>query len=347
MENLPNHSFNKSKMKNPKYYFLFIIPITLLITSWGFLAHKTLQQISIYALPEPLGAYFYANQDYLVNQSIRPDVRRNEDKLEEAKHYLDMDADLFGANFKTAIPHDYAAAVAKYGLDSLRKEGLVPWEVVRVYGRLVNAFKKEMKDSVLFYAADLGHYVADAHVPLHTTKNHDGQLTGQKGLHVLWETLVPEEQLAQYNLASYQAKPLMYIAKPQDFIFEILLESHAMLPELFQVEKDVTLAIGVDKKHMQVVRNGRTLNYYTKEFIQAYGNKLGAKVQDRMMVSAHRVASFWYSAYKDAGSPAWVKADPKVNQELMAAFQREKKAWLANTLITDKLLISLKNKRAE
>ena len=70
-------------------------------------------------------------------------------------------------------------------------------------------------------------------------------------------------------------------------------------------------------------------------------------MQDRMMVSAHRVASFWYSAYKDAGSPAWVKADPKVNQELMAAFQGEKKAWLANTLITDKLLISLKNKRAE
>ncbi|MHA8086234.1 zinc dependent phospholipase C family protein [Aquirufa sp. Wall-65K1] len=318
-----------------------------MISSWGFLAHKTLQQVSIYALPEPLGAYFYANQDYLVNQSIRPDVRRNEDKTEDVKHYLDMDAAIFGPNYTKDIPHEFSAAVAKYGLDSLRKEGLVPWEVVRVYGRLVNAFKREMKDSVLFYAADLGHYVADAHVPLHTTKNHDGQLTGQKGLHALWESLVPEEQLSQYNLATYQAKPLVYISKPQDFIFEILLESHAMLPDLFQVEKEVTLAMGADKKHMQVVRNGRTLNYYTKEFIQAYGNKLGAKVQDRMLVSAHRVASFWYSAYKDAGSPAWVNHDAKISQELKGAFQAEKKAWLANTLISDKLLISVKNKKAE
>lgn len=347
MGNPRNHSFNKFKMKNPKYVFLIIVPLTLMISSWGFLAHKTLQQVSIYALPEPLGAYFYANQDYLVNQSIRPDVRRNEDKTEDVKHYLDMDAAIFGPNYTKDIPHELSAAVAKYGLDSLRKEGLVPWEVVRVYGRLVNAFKKEMKDSVLFYAADLGHYVADAHVPLHTTKNHDGQLTGQKGLHALWESLVPEEQLSQYNLATYQAKPLVYISKPQDFIFEILLESHAMLPELFQVEKEVTLAMGADKKHMQVVRNGRTLNYYTKEFIQAYGNKLGAKVQDRMLVSAHRVASFWYSAYKDAGSPTWVNHDAKISQELKGAFQAEKKAWLANTLISDKLLISVKNKKAE
>lgn len=347
MENPLNHSFNKFKMKNPKRLFLLLLPFTLLISSWGFLAHKTLQQISIYALPEPLGAYFFANQDYLVNQSVRPDIRRNEDKTEDVKHYLDMDAAIFGPNYKSDIPHEFSAAVAKYGMDSLRKEGLVPWEVVRVYGRLVNAFKKELKDSVLFYAADLGHYIADAHVPLHTTKNHDGQLTGQKGLHALWESLVPEEQLPQYQLAKFQSKPLVYISKPQDFIFEILLESHMMLPEVFQAEREVTAAIGPDKKHMQVVRNGRTLNYYTKEFIQAYGNRLGDKVQDRMLVSAHRVASFWYSAYKDAGSPAWVKADPKVNQELIAAFQSEKKAWLANSLITDKLLISVKNKRAE
>ncbi|RXK47539.1 zinc dependent phospholipase C family protein [Aquirufa rosea] len=335
-------------MKNPKYLVLLLfVPVSILLSSWGFLAHKTLQQVSIYALPEALGVYFYAHQDYLVNQSVRPDVRRNEDKSEEAKHYLDMDADLFGVNYKTSIPHEYTAAVAKYGIDSLRKEGLVPWEVVRVYGRLVNAFKKEMKDSVLFYAADLGHYVADAHVPLHTTKNHDGQLTGQKGLHALWESLVPEEQVVQYNLAQYQSKPLDYIKNPQDFIFEILLESHAMLPELFQVEKEVTAALGADKKHMQVIRNGRTLNYYTKEFIQAYAAKLGNKVQDRMLVSAHRVASFWYSAYRDAGSPAWVKSEIQVNADLMSAFRKEKSAWQANTLVSDKLLISIKNRKAE
>ncbi|MEY4647174.1 MAG: hypothetical protein RIQ98_1010, partial [Bacteroidota bacterium] len=99
------------------------ILVLIVCASWGFLAHKTLQQISIYQLPDDLAGYFYANQYYIVQQSVRPDVRRRDDKSEDAKHYLDMDAHLFGKDYKTSIPHDFAQAVQKYGMDSLRKEG--------------------------------------------------------------------------------------------------------------------------------------------------------------------------------------------------------------------------------
>jgi hypothetical protein len=312
--------------------------ILVLCSSWGFLAHKTLQQVSIYQLPDGLASYFYANQEYVVQQSIRPDVRRKDDKLEDPKHYLDMDAELFGANYKTDIPHDFNAAVKKYTLDSLRKEGLVPWEVTRVYGRLVHAFKKEMRDSVLFYAADLGHYVADAHVPLHTTKNHDGQLTGQKGMHVLWESLVPEDQLQTYNLS--QVEGAQYIAKPQDFIFQILLESHAMLPTMFSAEKEVRSALGEDGSFEMVEKYGRKQRYYTKAFIQAYGAKLGVSVQNRMLLASSRVASFWFSAWKDAGSPAWVNQDAAVSARLA----EERVVWKKNALISSGALISVKAK---
>lgn len=312
--------------------------ILVLCSSWGFLAHKTLQQVSIYQLPDGLASYFYANQDYIVQQSIRPDVRRKDDKLEDAKHYLDMDADLFGANYKTDIPHDFNAAVKKYTLDSLRKEGLVPWEVTRVYGRLVHAFKNELRDSVLFYAADLGHYVADAHVPLHTTKNHDGQLTGQKGMHVLWESLVPEDQLQTYTLS--QVEGVQYIAKPQDFIFQILLESHAMLPTMFRAEKEVRSALGEDGSFEMVEKYGRKQRYYTKAFIQAYGAKVGVSVQKRMLLASSRVASFWFSAWKDAGSPAWVNQNAAVSARLA----EERVVWKKNALISSGALISVKGK---
>lgn len=312
--------------------------ILVLCSSWGFLAHKTLQQVSIYQLPDGLASYFYSNQEYIVQQSIRPDVRRKDDKLEDPKHYLDMDASLFGANYKTDIPHEFNAAVKKYTLDSLRKEGLVPWEVTRVYGRLVHAFKKEMRDSVLFYAADLGHYVADAHVPLHTTKNHDGQLTGQKGMHVLWESLVPEDQLQTYNLS--QVVGIQYIAKPQDFIFQILLESHAMLPTMFGAEKEVRAALGEDGSFEMVEKYGRKQRYYTKAFIQAYGAKLGVSVQKRMLLASSRVSSFWFSAWKDAGSPAWVNQDASV----MARLAEERVTWKKNALISSGALISVKAK---
>jgi hypothetical protein len=326
-----NHSSNQLMKK----ISLFIL---VLCSSWGFLAHKTLQQVSIYQLPDGLASYFYANQDYVVQQSIRSDVRRKDDKLEDAKHYLDMDAELFGANYKTDIPHDFNTAVKKYTLDSLRKEGLVPWEVTRVYGRLVHAFRKEMRDSVLFYAADLGHYVADAHVPLHTTKNHDGQLTGQKGMHVLWESLVPEDQLQTYNLS--QVEGAQYIAKPQDFIFQILLESHAMLPAMFTAEKEVRSALGEDGSFEMVEKYGRKQRYYTKAFIKAYGDKLGVSVQKRMLLASSRVASFWFSAWKDAGSPAWVNQDAAVSARLA----EERVVWKKNALISSGALISVKAK---
>lgn len=313
----------------------------IVCSSWGFLAHKTLQQVSIYQLPDGLASFFYANQAYVVNQSIRPDVRRNSDKSEGSKHFLDMDAAVFGPNYLTSIPHDFDAAVAKYSLDSLRKEGLVPWEVVRVYGRLVHAFKTNQPDSVLFYAADLGHYVSDAHVPLHTTKNHDGQLTGQKGMHVLWESLVPEARLSQYSLQ--QVGKIAYIAKPQDFIFQILTESHAMLPAMFVVEKEVRARLGEDGSFEMVEKYGKKQRYYTKAFIQAYADQLGSTVQDRMLLASTRVASFWFSAWKDAGSPAWVNQDAKV----MAKLTEEKVMWQKNQLMPAGLLIATQAKSAE
>lgn len=313
-----------------------LLGLACMLSAWGFLAHKTLQQVSIYYLPEELGAYFYQEQDYLVKQSIRPDVRRNEDKSEDPKHYLDMDAPLFGKNYLTSIPHDFQAAVTKYGLDSLKEQGLVPWEATAVYKKLVRAFKEAKKDSVLFYAADLGHYVSDAHVPLHTTINHDGQLTGQKGMHVLWETLVVENDLNSYHLFSDQQA--QYIKNPQDLMFTILKESHAMLPEMFQVEREVTAQVGLDKKHIDVQRNGRTLKYYSKEFIQAFSARLGKSIEQRMMLASYRVACFWYSAYVDAGKPAWVKSvDVSVKEKLAA----EKLEWKENKLIANKKLISL------
>ena len=35
-------------------------------------------------------------------------------------------------------------------------------------------------EKILKYSAELGHYIGDAHVPLHTTENYNGQLTNRK-----------------------------------------------------------------------------------------------------------------------------------------------------------------------
>ena len=70
--------------------------------------------------------------------------------------------------------------------------GIVIWHIQTVYNRLVKAFENHDVDYILKNSADLEHYVYDAHVPFHITKNYNGQLNGQKGIHAFWESRLPE-----------------------------------------------------------------------------------------------------------------------------------------------------------
>lgn len=89
------------------------------------------------------------------------------------------------------MPRKWNDAVEKYSEDTLLAYGIVTWHIQTVYNRLVKAFENHDVDCILKNSADLGHYVSDAHVPLHTTENYNGQLTGQKGIHAFWESRLP------------------------------------------------------------------------------------------------------------------------------------------------------------
>ena len=75
----------------------------------------------------------------------------------------------------------------------------MPWYIQDIMTKLTKAFKDKRKTEILFLAADLGHYIGDAHMPLHTSANHNGQLTNQKGIHALFESAIPEMFGKNYN----------------------------------------------------------------------------------------------------------------------------------------------------
>ncbi len=285
---------------------LIIVLVGILVGSWGYSGHKTLQGMAVEILlkigdSEEVSSLFQANKAYLVEHSIRPDERRRSDKTEAPKHFLDMDAEIFGEDYLHAIPHDKELAIKKYGLEVFEKEGLVQWEVPRVYRKLVEAFRENNPDSILYYAADLGHYVSDAHVPLHATKNYDGQLTGQKGAHALWESLVVENLKISESVdwATIQSKE-MVIENVDEEIWKILEESHGMVKELLDKERLVSKGFTKETKFYPVERNGRTYQYYTKEFIKAYEKEVGKTVEKRLQESALSVARFWWTAYRES-----------------------------------------------
>ena len=93
------------------------------------------------------------------------------------------------------LPHKWKEAVEKFGEDSLQAYGMVPWHIQMMLGGLTKAFKEKNFSSILKKSAEIGHYIADAHLPLHTSENYDGQLTRQNGIHAFWESRVPVNYL--------------------------------------------------------------------------------------------------------------------------------------------------------
>jgi hypothetical protein len=194
--------------------------------------------------------------------------------------------------------------------------------------RLTNAFKSKNFSLVMKYAAEIGHYISDAHVPLHASSNHNGQLTNQKGIHGFWESRVPE-LLAEKEFDFFIGKA-EYIQNPGDFIWKRVLESARAADTVLAVERELTLQFADDKKYSFEERNGKTIRQYSSAFTIAYNKRLDGMVERRMRQSIYAIASFWYTAWVNAGQP---DLKGMVNQKFTEAdikeFENLNKQWSA------------------
>jgi hypothetical protein len=313
------------------------VMIIIFCNSWGFLVHRTVHQMAVYELPGSLQRFFYRNMDYGVRYSVRPDQRRNEDSTEATKHFIDFEA--FGDSAAWKMPYSWDHAVSIYSTDSLLKYGYVPYYIIMMKDRLTNAFRDGKADSALFYATDMAHYIGDAHVPLHATLNYDGQLTGQRGMHSLWESLIPEIELSQYRLSSrHKAK---YLKNPRAAIWTVMRISFSMVDDMLAKEKEVSRSFTDSTKYRVQVRNGRESRTYTSAFAKAYSRALGNSINDRLIASADMIADFWYTSWVDAGKPdldGWIL--PSFTKANKKQLKKERRSFKKNQLLSDSLLLS-------
>jgi len=324
-------------MKRSRSVLLFaVLSIVMVLgSSWGFLVHKTVHQLAVYQLPAPLQQFFYANIDNVVSNSVRPDQRRNSDPTEATKHFIDIE--MYGPDAANTMPMEWDKAVAIFTKDSLIKYGYVPYHIIYMQSKLTEAFKQKNKDSILFYAADLGHYIGDAHVPLHTSVNYDGQLTGQKGMHALWEATVPEIELPQYNL--YTNHTASYLSSPTKAIWSAVRKGYNMVGFMLETEKNVSKNFNEADKYEIKMWYGKETKAYTPQFAKAYGLALKNTVNERLLESSSLIADFWYTAWVDAGKPDLSEFQ---NAGLAQDLQKELGAFQQNTLVKDGLLRALK-----
>lgn len=272
--------------------------VPILSSGWGFFSHKKINRLAVFSLPPEMVGFYKQHIQYLTEKAVNPDKRRYVMPQEAPRHYIDID--VYGDSAIYTMPRYWFDAVEKYTEDTLKAYGIVPWHVHRVKGWLTKAFKNQDKDQILRLSADLGHYIADANVPLHTTKNYNGQLTDQYGIHGFWESRLPELFSDQYNLFVGKAE---YVENTQLRVWDAVTKAHLALDSVLRFEKEVTREFGASHKYVVEQRGTSNVRTYSQAFSKAYHEKLNGMVERRMRASIKMIADFWYTAWVDGGQP--------------------------------------------
>jgi hypothetical protein len=305
------------------FIFIFIIfPRTG--SCWGFYAHRQINTLAVFLLPPEMLLLFKPNINFLAEHATDPDKRRYAVAQEGMKHYIDIDH--YGVYPFTRLPHKWDDAVKKFSEDSLNAYGIVPWQIQRTLSALTTAFKEKNFGKIMKLSAELGHYVADAHVPLHTNSNHNGQFTNQVGIHGFWESRVPE-LLAEKEFDFFIGKA-EYIINPGDFVWKRVMESAIAADSVLLFEKLLSKKFTDDKKFAFEEKEGKLIRQYSSSFTVAYNNILDGMVERRMRQSILSVASLWYTAWVNAGQPSLQElSGKKLSAEETKEFDMLQQNW--------------------
>jgi len=279
-------------------YFVGLFVGLLTLSSWGFYAHKQINRMAVFTLPEGMIRFYKSNVRYITEHAVDADKRRYVDTAEAIRHYID--ADRYGSAPFDSLPEKWSPAVSKYGEQSLKENGILPWQIERNYYSLVKAFQEKDSTAILRLSVNLGHYIADAHVPLHTTENYNGQLTGQAGIHAFWESRLPELFAKNYDFFTGRAH---YIESPLREAWRIIRRTYSLKDSVLGAEATLSAGFPSDLKYSFSLRNGQVIRQYSEAYSKAYDEALKGMVQTQMRASIAAVGSFWYSAWVDAGQP--------------------------------------------
>lgn len=266
--------------------WLLLLPLILAVPlySWGGKGHRAVSSLALQSLPAEPRAWFSGREAEVCDHASDPDHWK-QDRKEGPRHFLDMEP--YGG--PDHLPRTPEEAQHRIGGDYYRR-GVVPWIIQDRWHDLVEAFRERDPAKVATATAILGHYIADAHVPLHTTENHDGQNTHQKGVHSRWESGLVERYVQEEALTVLPALPdPAFLDRPWDW----LRASHALVPQLLEDDRsaDRTTSVGSRGKH-------RTQAYWL-----IFWAKQGPVVKQQLQLAGQHLGDAVLNAWIEAGKP--------------------------------------------
>lgn len=310
----------------------FIIPIVIAVlagsalykaNAWGFWAHQRINRLAVFSLPPEMIVFYKKNLEYITEHAVDPDKRRYAVAEEAPRHFIDLDHYVHERPYDI-LPHKWEDAVAERTEDTLNAYGIVPWHTQKVLWQLTKAFEDRDQYKILHYSADLGHYVGDGHVPLHTSENYNGQMTNQKGIHGFWESRVPELFGDNYDFWVGKAQ---YIDNTREYVWKYVIDSHEALDSVLIFERELNKITPSDQKYCYENRGAQNMQVYCEDYAHEYSDMLNGMQERRMRAAIIATASLWYTCWVNAGQPDLntVKDIPPTPEELEEQKQLETK----------------------
>jgi hypothetical protein len=256
------------------------------LAAWGRKGHEIVASLALKDLPAVLSPWFQGREDILRDHCNDPDEWRLRDPQEAPRHFLDVEA--YGG--PGSVPRDIQEAKARLGAAEFERNGQVPWVIQEHVRLLTRAFRTGDPGQTTLESAILCHYVGDLSVPLHTTVNYNGQLTGQTGVHARWETGLVE------RLGSWDPdpRPATAGADAASAPFRWLTRSNALVARLLADD-----AASTPPAMAEAQWDARTSAYWTE-----FRRRQGPCVKEQLQRAGQRTADLILLAWTLAGKPA-------------------------------------------
>jgi hypothetical protein len=285
--------------------------------AWGNEGHVRINRVAAQKLPKSMPLFFRLAVDRLGYLGPEPDRWRNKEGepalkyAQEPDHFIDIEripAD-FGElpvdrHYYIRRLYEARAKALAAGMDPKKADELLPEKVgyqpyvaMEIMDRLRVAFREyrhALKDkkptrgieqNIVLYAGWLGHYVADASQPLHTTIHYDGWVAAQnpngwrtqKGIH--WEFEAPfAAQFLEKDFAPLVMTARRVQGKPRDAYMAYLQSSLGLVEPLYKLEKAGAFSAN-DKKGTPEARE------FTRQ---------------RLAAGAQMLANMWLTAWEES-----------------------------------------------
>ena len=234
------------------------------------------------ALPPEFRGFFESSRALLVQHVTDPLDAIAKSSTERRNHFILLDK--YGRFPFEALPRSYKAAVTKFGKPKLDANGLLPWQIGVYSEKLTEAMKGGKWDEARLDAAILANYVAEAHDPFNTTDNFDGRLSAQPGVNERFGAALIDRYSSFFPMRPNDA---VFVSDPTDRAFEACLSSHSWLETILLADRNA--------------RRGESS--FNDEYYDRFYNQAAAILIRQLSDAATDVGSFWFTAWKNAGSP--------------------------------------------